>query len=420
MALLNRLAREALITVVGLAAPAVTALADVGVEVAAGDQIFPRIAGRTEADGFFPNCDLVVWQDQRVGAPNIYARRITPGGAAVGGLLIVDESPAATLMPSVAYDSLHGIFFIVWEDRTAHKIRGRFLNTAGVFLGFAFDIATAGTPGARPDVAWNRVSDRWLVVWQESHGASGSDIQGQLCTDVGPVGATFTINGEATEEKRAALAARMFGAEFMVVWDRSFGAAANPNSIRGQRVGAAGALIGGVIDVSLPRATPQGVPSIAIDTATERYLVTFTDRRNGAAWQLDVRGQFLDAVGVRIDNPSTAPVENNGVDHFLIAGVGRGATNQQLSRVAFASAPRRFAIVWEDDWFGVRRVRGREIDANNGAIFGVEIAVSDPAAGGVALTPAIAYHLDSNSLFMVWADGRAAAPRDVFGRQVVP
>jgi hypothetical protein len=116
---------------------------------------------------------LVVWETIETGGQhNIYGRRITAGGTLLGEFLVFSDTIYGrdSLQPSVAYDSAHDRYLVVWSyaySSTDHDIYGRYIPWDGPSPSLPyFGIDATSDNSDKPRVAYGSLSDRFLVVWR--------------------------------------------------------------------------------------------------------------------------------------------------------------------------------------------------------------------------------------------------------------
>ena len=80
-------------------------------------------------------------------------------------------------------------------------------------------------------------------------------------------------------------------------------------------------------------ASVQYSPSVAYDSANQRFLVAFEDHRNGAATGRDIYGQVVNAGGTLFGGNFDICIAPN---------------SQYYPSVAYDSANQRFLVAWQD------------------------------------------------------------------------
>jgi hypothetical protein len=161
---------------------------------------------------------FVVWQDERSGSSSkIFGARVTNSGSVLdpNGILV---SPAANaqVSPTVAWNGSHHL--VVWEEvrSGASDIYATRVTSSGTVVDpNGLPISTAISDQSVPDVAWNGTN--FLVVWHARAG-SETDIRGAR-VDAG--GTTLDANGISIssapgDQRDPSTAAN--GATFLVVW----------------------------------------------------------------------------------------------------------------------------------------------------------------------------------------------------------
>lgn len=135
---------------------------------------------------------LVVWVEEASGVSLVKAQRLSSGAVLQGSEIVLYAGPIGTLTsanPAVAYASTADKYLIVWQLETnippaaaVTSIVGYMMSSGGVLDpagSFTISQDPGGSPRVRPDLAYNRHGNGYLVVWQENSGASAY-IHGQL------------------------------------------------------------------------------------------------------------------------------------------------------------------------------------------------------------------------------------------------
>jgi hypothetical protein len=229
-------------------------------------------------------------------------------------------------------------FLVVWEgtdDDVEREIYGQRLNAAtGAPIGGNFRISDAGPPGSpinsayAVDVAYNRVDDQYLVVWNANEGLGGLangelEIYGQrLSSTGGEVGANdFRISdlgpdGNAAYDAIApAVDHNPIDNQYLVVWtgsDDQGALAAGEFEIFGQRISADGTEIG-TNDIRISDMGPDGNasfttlidngPSVAHNPTNNQYLVVWEGDDNVGGLvdnEFEIFGQGLSSGGAQV------------------------------------------------------------------------------------------------------------------------
>lgn len=184
---------------------------------------------------------LVAWRHwDNVLAGDVYAARVTPGGA-VSGEIVVFAGPGDQLDPELAFDGANHA--IVWRDDAGGlaAIRGAHVTPAGVVFG-GFDVITGAASGLfAPQLCFDGQSH--LVVWQQLLSPAGETrILGRRhAIDGTPLDASpFTIVDAGLPS--GALAVGFDATNWIVAWDlRDY----DDGGIHARRVTPGGVLLDG-------------------------------------------------------------------------------------------------------------------------------------------------------------------------------
>jgi len=275
----------------------------------AGD---PDIAWNTSRDEY-----TVVWSgiDAQPREFEVYAQRVTGDGTETGpdDLRISSAGPDGSpdfgaFDPSVAYDERHDEYMVAWsadDDTGGHvsrdyEIHVQRLTADGAETGTDDrQVSEVGTPGDNtfsagdPDIAYDPVSDRFLVAWRGDNDGPPTASEWEIFTqqlaydgsETGPDDQRISDTGpyvDTTQTRDPAVAADTRAGEFMVVWS-----ATNPTlpkaklEVFGQRVSGSGGTpvdgntrLSATPDLASPLTTARG-PALAFDSAADRYQLAW-------------------------------------------------------------------------------------------------------------------------------------------------
>jgi len=126
----------------------------------------PRLAySEAITGGAAPGGVMLVWSRRQPGSiAQVFARPVATQGLTAGARGTISEGASDALNPSIAYSATSRTFLVVWES--ASRILARRVAIDGRPVGTVLDVGTALTPSAaRPQVAWNSVTDEFGVIW---------------------------------------------------------------------------------------------------------------------------------------------------------------------------------------------------------------------------------------------------------------
>jgi large repetitive protein len=148
---------------------------------APGDQALPAVA-------FDGTNYLVVWEDTRSGARDIYGIRVNPAGEVIdSGAIPISAATGDQRQPAIAFDGAN--YLVVWQDaRSGTRIYGARVTPAGVVLD-PLGIPIAAGPGGlgrfKPRLAFG--GGKYLVAWEDTAHDLLGDIYGGRVTPAGVV-----------------------------------------------------------------------------------------------------------------------------------------------------------------------------------------------------------------------------------------
>ncbi len=337
---------------------------------------------------------------------DIYGQFVNPDGTPYSTEFPICNAPQNQYFPSVAYDSFNQRYLIVWSDNrnsetTGLHIYGQLIDKDGNLLGPASDvnfvISNATDYQSDASVAYDSVNQRYLVAWSDNRnsGTTQGDIYGQLIDkDGNPLGpasdVNFVISNATDYQSNPSVAYDSVNQRYLVAWHDSRNSAATGYDIYGQLIDKDGNLYGPASDVNsvISNASAyQYSPSIAYDSANERYLV---------AWNADddIYGQLVNKDG----NPYGTASDVN----FVISNDSAG---QYSPTVAYDGTKQRYLVVWTDyrnSPTSGADIYGRLIHAD-GTPDGGDFSVA--SASGLQENPKTAYNsICQNFLVAYWSN----------------
>jgi hypothetical protein len=282
-------------------------------------------------------------------------------------------------------------------------------------LGSEIRISGLGALGDEwyPDVAYNPVASEFLVVWQDRRNGSsrGWDIYGQRVSAAGSlVGGEFRISGPGatSDETEAAVAYGRAANEYLVVWADGRTSISRGSDIYGQRVSATGSLVGANFPISGTAAVGADLwPAVAYDSAEGAFLVVWQDDRKTASRGSDIYGQRVSVRGYRVGA------------NFRVSGPGATA-REGVPALAYNSATHEFLVVWWDLRDGGPRrsdIYGRRVSAS-GTPVDEDFRVAPPGQRRQYF-PAVAFGSGIHQYLVVWQDVRPYYNNpEIYGRRV--
>jgi hypothetical protein len=289
----------------------------------------------------------VAWAPPAPPAPPRTAALESIAAANLGSEIVISELSGAEYSPAIAYNSVRNQYLVVWEVDWGggyHDIYARRISGDGRLLS-GFSLANAsGHSQMNPTVAYDPLSDRYLVVWAYDFSGIGTDwdIYGSFIPWNGPQGAVvdFPICGWSNNQAHPAVAYGGSQQEFLVVW-KSAGENV-PGYISGVRITAAtGGLPAGDGFTISSGAQIRDFPDVAYNLARNEYLVTW-DMELSAS-NIDIYGMRLTGSGVPLTGGNNTPP---AVGEFVIAG---WPDFEAAPAVAACAAADQYLVAWQSD-----------------------------------------------------------------------
>ena len=331
---------------------------------------------------------------------DLAAQVVRTSGQHAGGLIAVSRGRKGQEAPAVAHNLLRNEYLTVWadyRDLQDYDVFYRRVSAAGAALAPEFILASAAALYGEPAVAHNTVADGYLVVWQEvTSPGSGFEIYGRrLSGALEPLATPILVSRDTgtVNEGRPRVVHNPVANEYLVVWHAFTGGAWR---IWGQRLSAAGALLGGNIPVSDSLGSAQN-PRAALNRQSNQYEVIWQDARNA---RVDVYGQRLGATG-SLAGPNYP--------------ISEAAGDKNKCDLAYSLAHDEFLVVWGDARAGGNDVWAQRLDGA-GALLGAPFAVADGAAG--ESSPVVGYDHQSQEFLVAYWVLNQSTDYDVWARRV--
>ncbi len=345
---------------------------------------------------------LVVWVDSRGNAAywDIYGQFITAGGLPKGDNFVIRDEAAAILgYPDVAYDTVNQRYLVVWYDLTESDVEGQLLNSDGSALGSAFNIADGSLGDMRgfPAAAFHPDLGEYLVVYHG--GATGNlNVYGKRVSATGSVGATeygvSTAAGDQTDPDVSVDPSTT--GDFLIVWedgrtatDQIYGCLLYSTWFLGSEFP--------IASVSDPVYNPAVAFNPAAGSAGE-WLVVYQRDVGGDS---QIRGRQVTVAGTPAGSGFT---------------ICDDAGDQWYPDVAYsANGGNQWLVVWEDHRAGAMDydIYGRRV-AVDGSMQGDTFSIF--VAPDYQSYPAVASSSTGNGYLVVWDDSRT---EDIGGQRIL-
>jgi len=296
----------------------------------------PGLEELSAAVAYNPNLQeyLTIWHNDRPGNDDIQAQRIASDGRLLGGRFYIAAGPGADRrFPDAAYDSQSHEYLAVWEhyDQASGSfwIQGQRISDMGSLIGSVITICNVGVSSHAPAVAYASTANQYLIVWSWDSGGL-MHIMGKTYSPGSGLSPMFyvfkdTVGGLHMKPDLAYNRARN---EFLVVWQEF---TAGWMEIYGARVKMSGGpgVLGAPIGLSLGMAGDKTHPAVAAlpnPAGLGQYLVAWEDDstlsdRNLMVRYVDGNGNMPIGIVVLANSPwdeySPALAASESRDEFL-------------------------------------------------------------------------------------------------------
>jgi hypothetical protein len=225
---------------------------------------------------------------------------ITPPAPIPGSLIPIATSDDMKFVPAVAYDGIHDQFLVVWEhvlpQTGIHEIDGALISADGALLQ-TFVVSSYSNDELTPDVAFDSINSRYLVVWSYDYFGDQSDfdIYGRLIPWSGPDPGIneFAIDQGNQSSIEPKVAYGLHSDEFFILWNnKAFNS--TPASISGTIRDYNGSSVPVTVYTN---EFMLGVdsPALAYDGASNNFMVAWQVKRELSGW--DIEAQRVGSAG---------------------------------------------------------------------------------------------------------------------------
>ena len=244
---------------------------------------------------------LVVWET-RVGSDefthhDVIGQRVAGDGSPVGGQIVIASGTTDQLAPAVVCNPALGEYLVVWQQSSTSErgfdIYAQRVSGGGALVGGPISLSLRNYDQLKPRVTYNTLENDYLVVWEDHYPGAGANwtIYGQLLDGNGSAaGGNFAVSSEdAYDDINPTVAYKSSANEYLVTWEYVW--TVDDHDIYQRRVSAFGAPIGDEVGVSR-MGIRESAPALAADDAW-RYLVVWEDGRDSATQGLNIYGDLV-------------------------------------------------------------------------------------------------------------------------------
>jgi len=189
---------------------------DFPISAAPPEQLAPSITYDSVNQRF-----LVAWRDNRIMQSYIYGQIVNATGTLYGGEFFIGVAPNSQLSPALDFDPVNQDYLVAFEDFSNWPpyIFGQLITAYGTLMGGKLSIASPPNGGGAPSAAFDPVNQRFLATWFDFRSGSNYDIYGQLIRANGTfMGGNFSISNSPSDQLSPAVAFEPVTQRFLVVW----------------------------------------------------------------------------------------------------------------------------------------------------------------------------------------------------------
>lgn len=356
---------------------------EVAIRRASAHQQYPGVAFNSRHGEY-----LVVWEEREEN-PDIHAQRVSTNGALIGGMIFVSTAPLHQERPKVAYNSQRDEYLVVWGDGSGfvnkhgpNYIHGQRLSWDGQLIGGVIVVNRDEGWQVFPDIAYNSRDDEYLVVSQ----SNAEHVYGQRLTGDGrPIVGSFGIALNGRHQMEADVTYNSHANEYLVVWEDY------RNNVHfdvwGRRVTAYGSPYSQEIAISTGP-LHQLRPAVGFSPLTNGYLATWAEFKTWSPEALDpdLYAALISEYGL-VGNQLT---------------LSAAAWGQMDADIAFDPSAGEYIVAWTNNrpW----DIRGQRLSPYDGSFRGPEFPICVDALK--QHLPAIAANSVAGGFIVTWQDWR--------------
>jgi len=274
--------------------------------------------------------------------------------------------------PAVALDPVNHRFLVVWSDvrrSSSWHVYGQIVNSDGTLFGNNFSISTGlGYHGGNPNVAYDPVNRRFLVIWTE--GFVPHAIYGRFVGPTGQLQESEILISTTTEYIRRPIIAYDAGNKrFLICWDgmdpKNEGGDYVSTEIFIRLINTDGSFLGKENSINPGNSLD---PTVAYDSLNQRYFVLWSGSGTESHFY-NIYGRLLNTEGTLFGNK------------FIISATPH---NHFRPIVFYDNKNQSFFVLWDDIRIqGKHGVYGQFVNAN-GILLGTEFLVSTTIKNGLS------------------------------------
>ncbi len=231
-----------------------------------------------------------------------------PQGGPIGWFLPIATNPPIYSQPAAVWANNLNTYFVAYRSSLNEIIVTRVLPNGALNGSYTPAVAREFYSRSTPDLAYDPDHQQMLVVWEEIDPLTGYwDIKGRIANNTGNVSANdfFICYGiQGAQCFHPSVAYSRVQNRYLVVWQRTSGSTASGN-IEGEFVNWDGQLKGGIFIRMAAGMDSFAQPDVAFNHISNEFLVAFqlVDCNNGFPCQTDILGHRVNYLDQVLDGP---------------------------------------------------------------------------------------------------------------------
>ena len=286
---------------------------DVNIDVVNNQEYSPAIAYNWKRNEYMVAGEMI-WTD---GKHYILTYRINSEGS-VTTIGQASGNSHDSLQPDIAYDPVNDRYLVVYtvdinDDGSDYDIYGRFIPWSGYDSGGTeFPIATSVHSEWHPRVAYGRTRQEYLVAWIDHPSSGATHVGGTLVTaSDGSLASPWQISTGTVNDDFPDVAYNLARNEYLVVWDRDNSGGGTGMDISGVRLRGDGVALGGGELGIAGWPDDEERPAVAACDKADQYVVAWQSDTTLGGYDIYMR--YVDGdgalAGVYVVDQTTSPEE---------------------------------------------------------------------------------------------------------------
>ena len=170
---------------------------------------------------------LVVWENLGASHREIHGQLVSQDGQLIGNPIVIAAGSSDQIRPCVAYNDIQSEFMVLWMDDASgngsrYEIRGQRITKDGELNGVPFPVEQSSNSLWSPRLAWSGATHLYMVVWSARKSSSiPFEIGMKMLYADGSIAALGTLSGDNVRPIQPDITYNPVDHRFLVVWSQT-------------------------------------------------------------------------------------------------------------------------------------------------------------------------------------------------------